>query len=127
LDNLEGYKTKGGEIVNGPPKRKLEIDSYNSIEKGALRGSATVSMPGLIIRKIPDFEKNGRRWISIPSEAFAGKDGKKKYTPLIEFPDKQTVELFRVAFFTALDDYLKLHPRQTKPNAPEISEEEIPW
>ncbi|HKN77111.1 MAG TPA: hypothetical protein VJW94_18180 [Candidatus Acidoferrum sp.] len=81
----------------------MKISNWIEVSgKKALRGKFSVELPsGLIIHKICFFEKDGKRWVALPSER-AGSDVA-VFTPLIEFSSRQVFENFRKQCVLALE------------------------
>jgi len=74
---------------------EFSITNPKPIRKGALLGFFDVEMPsGMIIRGTMLFEKEGRRWVGLPSKEYT-KDGVKAYSPIIEFGSKDRAEKFQ--------------------------------
>ena len=56
------------------------------INKNTLIGKVDVEMPsGLILREVMLFEKGLKRWVHFSGKEWTGQDGKKNYSPLLEF------------------------------------------
>lgn len=73
----------------------MEILNWKPFTKGALRGFFSVTLPsGMILHDCCLFEKNGSRWVSLPSQKFTDKDGKTGYKPMVEFVDRSTADNF---------------------------------
>ena len=81
----------------------VKISNWTDVSgKKSLRGKFSAELPsGMIIHKICFFEKDGRRWIALPSER-AGSDVA-VFTPLIEFNSRQVFENFRKQCVLALE------------------------
>lgn len=77
----------------------MEILNYKRIDKGCLIGRFDVKIPewGMTIRGCSYFEKEGKRWLGMPSSRFENKDGSVKNYDHVVF-DKGT----RVRFDAAL-------------------------
>ena len=58
----------------------MEISNYKNVNAGALKGSFDVTIPewGLMIHECKLFEKDGRRWIGLPSKQYETAKGEKK-------------------------------------------------
>ena len=55
---------------------------------GNLKGFVSVKIGGLTIHSIRVIQQDGQQpWVSLPQQEYQGKDGKKKYAPIIELPD----------------------------------------
>jgi len=76
------------------------------INKGALLGSCTVLVNDwLEVRDVKIFQKDGRRFIGMPSRQYE-KDGKKAYYAYVRIPNRDTSDAFTTQVITALDAYL---------------------
>lgn len=115
----------------------ISIRNWKSFTSGALQGFFSVELPsGIRIHKCQLFEKNGKRWIGLPSEKFEGRDGQKKYTALVEFGNRDAADRFRDAVLSALEaegivnrngnQRTRSGSYQSKAAA-EISDEDIPF
>lgn len=104
----------------------MEILNYRAHSSGALAGFFDLKIDkwgGFIIRKMKLFNKNGRRWVSFPSEKYE-KDGETKYAPYNLFEDQAIMEKFSKEVVRILDDYI-LTKNQTEPPLPDL--EEVPF
>ena len=65
----------------------MEINNYKEINKGCLVASFNVLIPqwGLTLREYTLFEKDGKRWVSMPARQYKDAEGKNKNFPLVEF------------------------------------------
>ena len=82
----------------------MKVSNFRPITKGALRGFFTLTLPsGMVLHDCSLFEKDGKRWISPPSQKFTGKDGKTGYKPLVEFADRNTADNFRRQVLQAIE------------------------
>lgn len=110
----------------------IEIMDYRPINKGYLLGVVNIKIKdwhNFIIRRIKVFDKQGNRWINMPSEEYE-KDGKKQYFALNAFEDPKLQMSFQNKFFNALETYLsKTQPQQNTQNSVEsVSQEnELPF
>ena len=73
----------------------------------SLQGFATIRMTsiGLEIRDICLHQKDGKRWIQLPSKAYE-KDGKTLWSYILDFYDKARAEQFQKAALDALEQFL---------------------
>jgi hypothetical protein len=72
------------------------ISNPKHINKNTLIGKFDLEMPsGLIVRGAMLFEKAGKRWVSFPSKEWTGQDGKKNYSPLLEFASRDIADRFQ--------------------------------
>jgi len=94
---------------------EIVCTGFKRIDKGLLVGFASVFVPkwGLEIFGISLFEKNGKKWISMPSREYEDKnEGKKKYFPHIKFREKSHAELFEEKVKAAIEKFNGDHPSQ---------------
>ena len=72
--------------------------NWRPLRKGSLVGFVSVSMPsGITIHEVSILETNGRFWASPPSKpmidrtgfAMIGDDGRRRFTPVIEFATRE--------------------------------------
>ena len=66
----------------------MEIQNFKAIGKGCLVGKFDIKIAewgGLQINECALFKKDGKRWITLPSREYQGKDGTKKHFHLIKF------------------------------------------
>jgi hypothetical protein len=74
------------------------VSNAKRVSKGSLRGFFDLEMPsGLTIRGAMLFEKDGRRWIGLPSREWIKPDGTKAYQPIVEIPDREARDKFNAA------------------------------
>lgn len=85
----------------------IEIVSFKPFSKNTLQGFATIRMTnvGVEIRDVTLHEKNGKRWIQLPSKSYE-KDGKALWACILDFYDKSRGEQFQKATLAALDAFL---------------------
>jgi DNA-binding cell septation regulator SpoVG len=86
----------------------LKIENVKMINKGFLKASCDVTIEGwfLTIRNVNIFDKNGNRWVSMPSKEYEA-DGKKKYFPLVIFTTNVMLENFKGKVLAKFDDFVK--------------------
>lgn len=86
----------------------LIASDWKPFHKNTLRGFFTLSLPsGLVLRNIMLHERNGKRWISLPSREYLDSStGKKKYLPFIDFRDRDSSDRFRDKALEAVDSLL---------------------
>lgn len=91
-------------------ENEITCTAFKQVNKGVLVGFANIFVPkwGVEIYSISLFEKNGKRWISMPSREYEDKnDGEKKYMPYIRFKEKSHGDLFASK---AMDAIVKFCP-----------------
>ena len=83
----------------------IEIVDFRPMDKNTLRGFVTIRMTqiGLEIRDVALHEKNGQRWIQLPSRPYTGRDGTTKYSYILDFYDKPMRDRFTAAVLKALE------------------------
>jgi DNA-binding cell septation regulator SpoVG len=89
-----------------PPQARGDfvVSEFKAFEKNTLRGFFTVTMPsGMIVHGCSLHEKNGARWIGMPSNKFTTKEGTTSYTPIVEFVSREAADRFRDQVLVALD------------------------
>ena len=69
---------------------EMEITNYKLINKGCLLAKFDVSISdwGLTIRDCGLFEKDGRKWISLPNRQYQSRDGLTKNFDYVVFDQK---------------------------------------
>jgi DNA-binding cell septation regulator SpoVG len=82
----------------------FRISGWKPFEKGALRGFFTVHLPnGIVIHNCGVFEKNGSRWVALPSKKITSTSGKVTWSPIVEIPDRDAMDRFRILVLAALN------------------------
>ena len=85
--------------------------TWKPLRKGSLVGFVSITMPsGITIHEVSVLETNGKFWASPPSKpmidrngvVMTGDDGKRRYTPIIEFVDRDTRSRWSNAVIEAL-------------------------
>jgi hypothetical protein len=73
----------------------MEILNYKSIGKGFLLARFDVRIPQwkVTFRNCSLFDKDGKKWISLPNQSFKDENGITKYFPLVVF-EKSVKERF---------------------------------
>lgn len=86
---------------------QVTCSKFTERNTGALRGHANLELPdiGLHLYGCALFEKDGRRWISLPTRDYTGQDGKKAYLKMGSFPDKTIADQFNSAAITAIEAF----------------------
>lgn len=99
---------------------------YVPINKNACIGIATLYVPkwGIEIHNCSLNEKDGSRWISLPSKPYES-DGKKKYASHITFKEKSVYEKFIEVAKQAIDLKIQELDEATKKNADLL--EDVPF
>jgi DNA-binding cell septation regulator SpoVG len=83
---------------------EFTISDWKPFQKNALRGFFSVHLPsGMVVHDCGLFEKNGSRWVALPSKKFTSTSGKVSWSPIVEIPDRQDMDRFRILILAALD------------------------
>ncbi len=89
------------------PEQSFVAFDWKPFEKNGLKGFFSVETPsGLIVSEISLHEKDGKRWIGMPSKQWTKPNGDKGWLPLVQFRDWQAKERFQRATLAALDKLL---------------------
>lgn len=95
---------------------RLRITEWRPLIKNTLRGFCIIELPsGLIVREVSVHTKNGKAWASLPSRPQLDGDGrqvvnhagKKQYTALLGWRDRDLSDRFSIA---VIDAVLAAHP-----------------
>ena len=86
----------------------IEIVKFRKFEKNTLKGFLTVLMTsiGLEIRDCALQEKDGKKWVNLPSKPYEKDDGSTGYSYIVKFTDKDRYYQFQDAVLQELDRYL---------------------
>jgi hypothetical protein len=94
------------------PHVSIEVESFKAQRSNTLVGFCTVLLPQLHLRIIDltVHEKNGSRWVGLPSKPWVGRDGVAKrgddgkmiYAPVLDFTDRATKDAFSDRVIDAL-------------------------
>lgn len=88
-------------------QRGLFVDDWKPFEKNTLHGFFTITTPsGLRIRECSLHERDGNRWVGLPSKPWIKSDGSTGYTPLIDFVSDDIRKNFQWQALAALDEFL---------------------
>jgi DNA-binding cell septation regulator SpoVG len=101
----------------------MKIVSYRQVNKGAVVGSFSLKIPEwkFIIHGMTLFQKDGMRWISMPSSKVE-ENGETNYYRHCYFTDKDYTERFNESVFKALEEYWKENQEPEQKN-----EEQVPF
>lgn len=89
----------------------ISITDWKPRRSGSLRGFVSATLPsGLVINEISVFAKDGKTWASPPSKpmldrdgkALVDSDGKRRFTPIIEFTSPEIRNRFSDGVIAAL-------------------------
>ena len=93
-------------VVSGE-HRELLVTNWKAYEKNTLRGFLSLSLPsGLVIHNCALHQKDGARWIGLPSRQYTATDGKVSWSPMVEFASKEARYAFQDAALEAVDRFL---------------------
>lgn len=83
----------------------IECIKYKAINKGSFLGFADIYIPktGQEIYGCKLYQKDGRRWVSLPSNEFINEQGEKKYAPMMKYRDPEHQKLFLEACVKAIE------------------------
>lgn len=66
----------------------VQVEQIKTINKGSLRGFCTVVIGGLKINSCRVIQEQGKTaWVSLPQQEWTDREGKKRYSPIVEVPD----------------------------------------
>jgi len=113
----------------------VECLEFKSCIKGCMLGFINLFVPkmGLEIYGCTLWQKDGRRWINLPSREYKDENGEKKYMPVLRFREKAHYDAFVVAVKDAVDVWCKANPRkeeeveEPEQSSPYGRSEEIPF
>ena len=85
----------------------IQIVSFKEYRKNSLQGFATIRLTniGLEIRDCVLHEKDGKRWLAMPSKPIQ-KDNKTAWVNILDFYDKGRKDQLQAATLAALDAFL---------------------
>jgi DNA-binding cell septation regulator SpoVG len=97
---------------------------------GTLKALVSIRLLGVVvIRGCKIIQQPGQRaWFALPSSEYVGKDGERKFSPVVELPETLRQEASRVALATWQKDYGE-PPNSAAPHPPCFHfdlEDEIP-
>jgi hypothetical protein len=93
--------------MRGDTEMNVEVIDFNQRVNNTLRGFITVYLPDFGM-EIPGFtlhEKNGSRWIELPSKA-VGDNQDPRWEKVVSFYSRKHEKLFKDAVLVALDKFL---------------------
>ena len=80
------------------------ISNTKKIVKNTLRGFFDVVLPsGMKLNGCMLHEKDGRKWIALPSREYVKPDGTKTWTPVVEIPDRGDRDKFNEALLPLVE------------------------
>jgi hypothetical protein len=74
----------------------IEVVKFKPYAKGPLMGFADifVTKMGLEVNGVSVFNKDGKKWVGMPSREYKNEAGETKYAPIIRFRDKNQNDKF---------------------------------
>lgn len=87
-----------------PLDRGVTCLALRRIEKGSILGFCVLKINAwnLIVRDCKWMSGERGDWVALPSSSYTDKDGKKRYTPIVEFSDKEAARRFQDAAIAAV-------------------------
>jgi hypothetical protein len=91
----------------------VECVEFKPMERGTLRGFATVRIPSmrLTIKDVAVHDKDGRQWAQLPAKPqldrdrqLVMKDGKVQYVPILLFDSREVSDAFSAAVLRAVGE-----------------------
>lgn len=85
----------------------IEIVDCKQLNKGSLLATINIKLPKMrnfVINNITVWEKNGKRWVSMPSREYES-EGKKKFFAHCRFEDREINDQFQNAILDAFECY----------------------
>lgn len=92
----------------------MEVKNYKSISKGCLLGKFDIEIKewgGLTIMDCTLFQKDEKRWITLPSREYQTKDGQKKHFGLVKF-SPEIFKKLESASLIQLDKFMTIPQQQ---------------
>jgi len=105
----------------------IECIKFKAYEKGVLLGFADFRLPkmGIEIYGCSVHQKDGRKWVNLPSKEYQSETGEKKYSSYVRFIDADHYKKFIGEALDALKPFFELE------QAPKVQErfpdENIPF
>jgi len=102
----------------------MECTTFRSHQSGALLGFFDLWVPkmGLEFKGCTLYQKNGRKWISLPTREYKGDDGEKKYVPVVRFREKGHADAFCTLAITAIDEFCAKQNEQPEQSTEVVGE-----
>jgi len=87
----------------------IECTRFHHVNKGHLVGFAELYIPRwkAIIKGVKLYEKDGARWVSMPSEKYTDKEGNDRYSPIIKFTEQDVTDKFCEQAKQAIDAWIE--------------------
>ena len=92
----------------------IECLRYKSYTKGSLQGFADLYIPktGLEIYGCSIHQKDGRKWLNMPSKEYQNDDGETKWSHCVRFRERAHMDAFSKLALKAIDDWCISHAEQ---------------
>ncbi len=87
----------------------IECIQYRPQNKGNFLGFATIFVPswGVELYGFTLFQKDGKRWVNMPSKDYVDKEGNKKFSQFMKFRDPVHKSAFCIQVKDAIDFWCK--------------------
>ena len=93
---------------------------FTPVNKGCLIGYADVLLEKsdlvLEIRGCMLMQKDGRKWLSLPSKEFTNENNEKKYFSIIKFQDREVDKSFQEAAIAEIEKWQQSNAQSFKPS-----------
>ena len=83
----------------------FEIRNWRPHQKESLRAFSVILPSGLVVHDCRLHEKGNRRWVGLPTKTFEAQGGT-KFTPVVDFIDRDSEDRFRTRTLDAIDKHL---------------------
>jgi DNA-binding cell septation regulator SpoVG len=92
---------------------RVRIDTFKAHSKNSLVGFADVTLVdvGLAIKGVGVHERDGSRWIALPSRSYTS-GTEVKWTPVLDFDSKESRRRITDAILWALDEFTPSEPHR---------------
>lgn len=83
----------------------IECMKFKSLQRGTLQGFADLELPNLGIQVFgcSVHQKNGQRWVNLPSKEYETEGGEKKYLSVVRFIEGDKLKKFSEEALKAVD------------------------
>lgn len=109
----------------------IQCTKFRPHQKGFLMGFATIFVEkwGIEIDGFTMWQKEGKRWINLPSTEYVDKDtGEKKYKSVFYFRNKDHLSMFLEGVRVAIDEYIaQMEAEQANFESPVNDKEGVPF
>jgi hypothetical protein len=86
----------------------IEARDLRTHNKPPLTAFVTLVLPsGLVIKECAYFERDGKRWVSLPTRSYTTRVGKTAYSQILDFETPSAKARFQAQALAALDELLK--------------------